>query len=63
MQCYYQGCTNKGTTKEHIPPKSFFPEGEKEQLLTVKSCPIHNNKKSTDDQYVLAHICMNASPS
>ncbi|WFF42122.1 hypothetical protein EVC62_11745 [Salinicola endophyticus] len=63
MKCYYQGCQNKGITKEHIPPKSFFPKGEKEQLLTVKSCEIHNNKKSTDDQYILAQICMNASPS
>ena len=63
MQCYYQGCTKKGITKEHIPPRSFFPKGEKEQLLTVKSCEIHNNRKATDDQYVLAQICMSASSS
>lgn len=63
MKCYFQGCENKGITKEHIPPRSFFPKGEKEQLLTVKSCEIHNNRKATDDQYVLAQICMNASPS
>lgn len=63
MHCYFQGCREKGTTKEHIPPRSFFPEGEKKQLLTVKSCPAHNNAKSKDDLYVLAQICMNASPS
>jgi hypothetical protein len=63
MKCYFQGCEKKGITKEHIPPRSFFPEGENEQLLTIKSCEIHNNKKSTDDQYVLAQICMNASPN
>ena len=62
MTCYFQGCGEKGTTKEHIPPRSFFPDGEKEQLLTVKSCEKHNNAKSTDDLYVLAHICMNSSP-
>lgn len=50
-------------TKEHIPPKAFFPKGEKDQLLTVKSCVKHNNAKSKDDLYVLAQICMNASPS
>ncbi len=33
------------------------------QLLTVKSCKKHNNDKSTNDLYVLAQICMNASPS
>lgn len=63
MNCYFQGCNKKGITKEHIPPRSFFPDGEKEQLLTVKSCELHNNAKSKDDLYVLAQICMNASPS
>ncbi|PCK92031.1 hypothetical protein [Pseudomonas viridiflava] len=63
MKCYFQGCSEEGTTKEHIPPRSFFPEGEKLQLLTVRSCKKHNNAKSTNDLYVLAQICMNASPS
>lgn len=63
MSCYFQGCREKGTTKEHIPPKAFFPLGEKKQLLTVRSCPAHNTGKSKDDLYVLAQICMNASPS
>lgn len=63
LNCYFQGCNKKGETKEHIPPRSFFPSGEKEQLLTVKSCIEHNNKKSKDDLYVLAQICMNASPN
>lgn len=63
MTCYFQGCTELGVTKEHIPPRSFFPVGEKEQLLTVRSCEKHNNAKSKDDLYVLAQICMNASPS
>lgn len=63
MKCYFQGCTERGITKEHVPPRSFFPEGERMQLLTVKSCKAHNNDKSTNDLYVLAQICMNASPS
>ena len=63
MKCYFPGCEKKGITKEHIPPRSFFPKGEKEQLLTVKSCEDHNNAKCTDDLYVLAQICINASPS
>lgn len=63
VNCYFQGCAEKGTTKEHIPPRSFFPEGETSQLLTVKSCKAHNNAKSKNDLYVLAQICINASPS
>jgi hypothetical protein len=63
MTCYFWGCTAKGTTREHIPPRAFFPEDEREQLLTVRSCDLHNGRKSTDDLYVLAQICMNASPN
>lgn len=63
MPCYYKGCNQNGTTKEHIPPKSFFPKDQRDQLLTVPSCELHNNAKSSDDVYVLAQICMNASPS
>ncbi|MEG8049019.1 hypothetical protein QP178_03625 [Sphingomonas aurantiaca] len=63
MTCYYQGCTAKGTTTEHVPPKAFFPKDERLQLLTVKACPAHNTGKSQDDLYALAQICMNASPS
>jgi len=63
MKCYFQGCQNKGVTKEHIPPKSFFPKNQRNQLLTVKSCKTHNNDKAKNDIYVLAQICLNASPS
>lgn len=63
MNCYFQGCNEKGVTKEHIPPRAFFPVGENDQLLTVKSCARHNNSKSKDDLYALAQICMNSSPN
>jgi hypothetical protein len=63
MACYYQGCSQRGTTKEHVPPRSFFPKDQRKQLLTVPSCELHNTAKSSDDIYVLAQICMNASPS
>jgi hypothetical protein len=63
MTCYFQGCTAKAVSKEHIPPKAFFPSDEREQLLTVRACDAHNSAKSNDDFYVLAHICINASPS
>lgn len=60
--CYFQGCSNAGETKEHIPPRAFFPNDQRDQLFTVPSCKTHNNDKSSDDLYVLAHICLNASP-
>jgi len=63
MKCYFQGCNEDGVTREHIPPKAFFPLGDNNQLLTVRSCRKHNNAKSIDDTYVLAHICMNSSPN
>lgn len=63
MKCYYQGCNEEGVTKEHIPPKAFFPLGDNNQLLTIRSCSKHNNAKSSDDIYALAQICMHASPN
>jgi len=57
--CYM--CGADGSTREHVPPRSFFPKGVGHQeLLTVPSCPKHNTAKSNDDQYVLAQICINA---
>lgn len=55
--CYH--CGAPATTREHAPPKSFFPPKANLQLKTVPSCEKHNNAKSGDDQYLLAHICMN----
>jgi hypothetical protein len=63
MTCYYQNCNKYHSTKEHIPPKCFFPSDQRKQLLTVPSCKAHNNDKSGDDMYVLTHICLNASPN
>jgi hypothetical protein len=58
-KCYR--CGRRADTKEHIPPRPFFPKGGNLQLKTVPSCKQHNNDKSGDDQYLLAHICMNAA--
>ncbi len=62
MNCYFQSCSEKPVTREHAPPKAFFPKDQRKQLITVPSCSVHNNDKSDDDQYVLAHICINSSP-
>jgi hypothetical protein len=59
-RCYM--CGAAGSTREHVPPRCFFPKGSgDQQLLTVPSCPKHNTAKSNDDQYVLAQICINAA--
>ncbi|TYP93528.1 hypothetical protein LX73_1234 [Fodinibius salinus] len=57
-------CDNKATSKEHVPPKCFFPETKdlkgsedyRKNLITVPSCEVHNSQKSTDDSYLLAVI-------
>jgi hypothetical protein len=48
-KCY--ACEKAATTVEHCPPKSFFPEGHRGQLLTVPSCALHNNENSKDVEY------------
>lgn len=48
--CY--ACERPASTVEHCPPKSFFPEGQRDHLLTVGSCAQHNNDNSKDVEYV-----------
>lgn len=54
--CYF--CGLPATSKEHVPPKSFFPKkGNKDyrrNLIKVPSCDLHNSDKSKDDEYVRA---------
>ena len=47
--CY--ACDEPATTKEHVPPKSFFPEAHRDNLITVPSCALHNNANSLDVEY------------
>ena len=49
-KCYM--CNAEGITKEHAPPDCFFPEGYRENLIKVPSCPDHNTKNSMDVEYV-----------
>lgn len=58
-QCYI--CGRKATTKEHFPPKCFFPKKANLNLSTVPSCTKHNNEKSKDDQYFFTQILINTA--
>ena len=48
-ECYF--CGELATSKEHVPPKSLFPEGMRNHLIKVPSCEKNNNSKSGDDEY------------
>lgn len=50
VKCYM--CDAEGTTREHVPPYCFFPEGYRENLMTVPSCPDHNTKNAKDVEYI-----------
>lgn len=50
VNCYM--CDAAGTTREHVPPYCFFPEGYRDNLMTVPSCPDHNTKNSKDVEYI-----------
>jgi hypothetical protein len=50
MKCYM--CDADATTREHVPPRSFFPKGHRENLVTVPSCIVHNHDQSLDIEYV-----------
>ena len=63
-QCYM--CQARATGREHVPPKSFFPEKKdlptgvdlRKDLISVPSCDVHNIKKSKDDEYLAFVIVM-----
>jgi hypothetical protein len=48
--CY--ACDQPATTKEHAPPRSFFPQPRPLDLITVPSCSIHNCGNASDVEYV-----------
>lgn len=48
--CY--SCNRLGTSREHVPPQSFFPKGHRTNLITVPSCDTHNSIKSDEDEYL-----------
>jgi len=57
--CYM--CSERSTSREHIPPKCIFPEKKdllkgynfRKDLITVPSCDVHNSHKSKDDEYIM----------
>ena len=52
--CY--ACDRPATTKEHAPPKGFFPPARRRNLITVPSCSIHNCDNARDVEYVRCAI-------
>ncbi len=60
--CY--SCERPATTREHAPPKCFFPEQKdigrdlRKNLISVPSCEDHNTARSKDDQYAMAFVVM-----
>ena len=57
MKCYLCGSSNP-TTRDHVPPKGFFPEPRPSNLITVPCCERCNNGFSLDDDAVRAWFCM-----
>lgn len=50
--CY--ACDRPATTREHAPPRGFYPKNYRQDLIEVPACPEHNNKKCDDDNYTIA---------
>ncbi len=46
--CYW--CGEAATSDDHVPPKSFFPQGKNLNLFKVPSCENHNEMFSTLDE-------------
>ena len=48
--CAY--CGKKATTRDHVPPVSFFPKPRTNDLITVPCCKSCNTTFGLDDEYV-----------
>lgn len=60
-RCYM--CAKLATSREHVPPRSLFPESRdipganlRRDLITVPSCDKHNTAKSHDDEFLMSAI-------
>ena len=51
MSCYLCGAAHR-LTKDHIPPKGFFPPPRPSNLITVPCCKTCNESYSKDDEAV-----------
>jgi len=49
--CYLCG-VRPGISKDHVPPKTFFPDPARWQLRTVRACIECNRGASLDEEYV-----------
>ena len=60
--CYM--CSLAPTSREHAPPRCFFPEpgsfGKdlRKNLITVPSCDLHNSEKCKDDEFLRAVVLL-----
>lgn len=63
--CYM--CDAPATSKEHAPPACLFPDQSsigrdlRRNLITVPSCDLHNSRKSEDDEFLRATLCLSAA--
>ena len=65
--CYYYGKT--ATSDEHVPPRAIFsklkdsPDRKdyRKNLITVRSCDVHNTEKSKEDEYLRYILTMNVA--
>lgn len=52
--CYW--CGQPATTREHVPPRSLFPKGNRDELITVGACQTHNTDFSKLDERFKIYI-------
>ena len=51
--CIYCGVED-GTTRDHVPPKAFFPKPRPSNLITVPACKKCNKLTEKDEEHFLA---------
>lgn len=60
--CYYCGERSDNLTRDHVPPRGFFPKGHRQNLITVPACPAHNEEESHTDEVTRGVIALLTTP-
>ena len=56
MECAYCGCS--ATTRDHVPPRAFFPKPRSPDLITVPCCRSCNSTQGQNDEYIQTVIML-----
>jgi len=61
--CFHCGKQSDDLTRDHVPPRCFFPKGFRDgELITVPACERHNHGESETDEITRGIVALMTTP-